>query len=112
MNKEHELDIAIWHEIGDKLTTYLVICSCQRKLKSIVSVLVRIYDKILAASSADKSVVIEWTPEEYLIIALLDTVPGNLLSHGINIEYPILCKEHAFWEWIMEIKDNPNLVDN
>lgn len=37
-----QIDDKEWHKIGDKLTTYLGICGCQRKLKSIIDVLVTI----------------------------------------------------------------------
>ena len=102
-----QIDDKEWHKIGDKLTNYLGICGCQRKLKSIVDVLVRIYDK-------GKTGKHNWTAEEYLILAMLDA--RNLITHGINCEYPIILhmprNNDDFWEWINSIKDNPNLDDN
>lgn len=95
-------NIKKWHEIGNKLTHYLGICSCQRKLKSIVDVLVTIYNK----SKTNES---EWTSEEYLIIALLDS--KNLITHGVNIEYPIIV-DNEFWQWINSVKNDVNLEDN
>lgn len=95
-------DLKKWHEMGNKLTNYLCICHCQRKLKSIVDVLVKIYDK----SKTEKP---EWTSEEYLIISLLDSI--GLITHGVNIEYPIII-DNEFWQWINSIKDDENLEDN
>jgi hypothetical protein len=96
-----------WRFIGAKLTDYLRICSCQRKLKSIVDVLVRIYEKRNDDEPA-------WTDEEYLILALLDSI--GLVTHGSNIEYPIILdmtrRGDDFWEWIMKVKDDPNLENN
>lgn len=99
------VDDKVWHEIGDKLTKYLNICSCQRKIKSIVTVLLNIYNKIELGH-------FDFTPEEYLIVALLDA--KGYITHGINIEYPMIVSvtEDSFWLWLQEIKDNPNLVDN
>ena len=34
------------------------------------------------------------------------------ITHGINCEYPIINKDDEFWQWIGEVKDNPNLEDN
>ena len=96
-----------WRRIGTKLTSYLGICPCQRKLKSIIDVLVRIYDKGQIGEH-------NWTAEEYLILAMLDA--RDLIAHGTNCEYPIIVhlrqNNDDFWEWINSIKDNPNLIDN
>ena len=102
-----DINFAEWEEMRDKLTNYLGICECQRKIKSIVDVLVAIYDK-------GKTEEHDWTAEEYLILALLDAI--GLITHGINCEYPIIIhltdKEDDFWEWINSIKNNPNLQDS
>lgn len=102
-----EVNLKEWHEIRDKLTNYLGICKCQRKLKSIINVLVRIYDK-------GQNGIHDWTAEEYLILAMLDA--RGLITHGINCEYPIILHMNRnnddFWEWIKTVKDNPNLDDN
>lgn len=58
MGFNREIDNRKWHEIGDKLTQYLRICSCQRKLKSIIGVLVKIHEK----GQLDEP---NWTPEEF-----------------------------------------------
>ena len=105
-----------WEEINAKLTSFLGICGCQRKLKSIVDVLVIIYDKGQMGEH-------NWTPEEYLILAMLDKC--NLITHGVNCEYPIIIDMNGstpfgigqeercdFWEWINIVKNNPNLTDN
>ena len=96
-----------WYEISDKLTNYLGICGCQRKIKSIIDVLVRIYDKGQAGKH-------NWTAEEYLILAMVDS--RDLITHGINCEYPIILHmtrdDDDFWEWINSVKDNPNLNDD
>ena len=95
-------NIEEWHKIGNRLTAYLGVCSCQRKLKGIVTVLNSIHSKIDDSWTG-------FTSEEYLICALLER--KNLLTHGVNCEYPILNNEE-FWEWIIEVKDSPYLEDN
>jgi hypothetical protein len=90
-----------WHKIGNKLCEELNICRCQRKLKSIVHILYRIYRKINSNSTL--------TPEEILIVALLDR--KGLFTHGINIEYPFI-NNKEFWEWLISIKDSKYLNDN
>lgn len=95
-----------WHKIGNKLCDFLGICHCQRKLKSIVNVLVSIHNKEKTR---------DFTGEEYLILALLDS--KNLITHGVNCEYPIILHMHKsdqedFWAWILKIKDSPYLEDN
>ena len=98
-----------WHEIRGKLTKHLDICGCQRKLKSIIGVLVGIYDKGQSGGH-------NWTAEEYLILAMLDA--KGLIVHGINCEYPIITHPLSgsdvddFWRWINSVKDSPNLSDN
>ena len=91
-----------WHKLGNKLSAYLRICNCQRKIKSITTVLLNLKNKIESKENI-------FTPEEYLIIALLDKT--NLITHGINIEYPLI-SDNDFWEWLESIKDDPNLIDN
>jgi hypothetical protein len=102
-----QVDDKEWDKISYKLTNYLGICGCQRKLKSIIDVLVRIYDKGQAGEH-------NWTPEEYLILAMLDS--RGLITHGVNCEYPIILhmtrNDDDFWEWVNSVKDNPNLDDN
>lgn len=95
-----------WHKIGNKLTSYFGICSCQRKLKTIVDSLYSIYKKL----DTDE-LTFEFTGTEWLIIALLDA-NTDAITHGTNCEYPILNRDHEFWKWIIEIKDNVNLEDN
>ena len=93
-----------WHKIGDKLTSILGICHCQRKLKSFVDILVSIHNKCNVRN---------WdalTMEELFICAFLDKL--GILCHGTNCEYPIVAGAEAFWEWIFEIKDSPYLQDN
>lgn len=106
-------DIKEWHKIGNRLTSYLHICSCQRKLKSIVEIMLRIQSKFESGYLAR-----DLTPEELLICNLLDA-NSDVITHGTNCEYPILghavLDKHdnlGFWEWLKTIKDNPNLIDN
>lgn len=94
-----------WHKIRDKLTTSLKICGCQRKLKFIIEALNNIREKHDNGNNS-------YTGEEYLILALLDANTSNLITHGINCEYPILRDMEGFWQWVKEVKDNPNLEDN
>lgn len=93
-----------WHKIGDWLTSYFKICSCQRKLKTIVDNLYEIYLKLEKRD-------FNFTGAEWLLLAILDQ-NTNAIMHGINCEYPILIKEDKLWEWVLETKDNPNLEDN
>lgn len=92
-----------WKAIGQRLTSELGICDCQRKLLSIVRALVGIQDKVLSRN-------LKFSANEVLIIAFLDS--KKLITHGVNIEYPSLDEEHEFWKWIKSIKNNPNLEDN
>ncbi len=93
-----------WHKIGDMLTTYFRICSCQRKLKTIIDNLYQIYLKLEART-------FNFTGTEWLIIAMMDR-NTEAITHGVNCEYPILNKDDVFWKWIVEIKDSPYLKDN
>lgn len=98
-------DIDEWYKIGNKLTKTLRICGCQRKLKSIIEVLNRIRDKYEHGNT-------EYTGEEYLILALLDSNTDNLITHGTNCEYPIFQDLDGFWKWVREVKDSEFLEDN
>lgn len=89
-------------EIGTTLVSFLDICDCQRKIKSIIDCLASIHDKIINENN-------EFTDQEYLIIALLDS--RGFLTHGTNIEYPILDKDY-FWQWINKVRYNPSLKNN
>lgn len=89
-----------WHDINHKLTEFLGICDCQRKLKSIVDILITIRDSLNTGRKL--------TPEQLFICALLD---GKAFSHGINAEYPIIT-EIQFWDWLDNIKNDSNLEDN
>jgi len=93
-----------WHKIGDRLTSYFAICSCQRKLKSIIDNLYSIYIKI---ENQDYN----FTGAEWLLIAFLDATT-NSITHGINCEYPIIRNNDPLWKWIIEVKDSPYLEDN
>ncbi len=104
MGFNKNVDSVEWHKIGDRLTSMFNICSCQRKLKTIVDNLYEIYIKLEAQNFT-------FTGTEWLIIAMLDR-HSNAVYHGINCEYPILNKEDELWKWIIETKDNPNLEDN
>jgi len=93
-----------WNSINHFLTGYLRICHCQRKLKSIVTILLSIKGKLKD---------LNWnglTPEELLICNLLDNVE-NIFTHGTNCEYPLLGNS-GIWEYIETIKDSPALLDN
>lgn len=93
-----------WGQINKKLTSFMGICSCQRKLKSIINGLALIYEKGQTGEYP-------FDGNEWLLIALLEKHPDDIVTHGINCEYPIF-REHAFWDWVLETKDNPNLSDN
>lgn len=98
-----------WHEISEKLANYFQICSCQRKIKSIVDNLLAIKKKCIDAYELDTPR--DFTGAEWLIIAQLDSF-SNSVTHGINCEYPIINKHDEFWVWLDKIKDNKNLIDN
>lgn len=104
-----QVDNTEWHKIGDKLTGYFGICSCQRKLKSIIDNLYSIYEKCNGAQEGTHER--DFTGAEWLLIAILDK-GSNLITHGINCEYPIINSDDEFWKWIIVVKDNPNLEDN
>lgn len=103
-----------WHKIGSQLTTYFGICSCQRKLKSIVDNLSSIKQKCIDAY--DKGTPRDFTGAEWLLLAIMNSMPdqkGNTpVMHGTNCEYPIINESHFFWKWLDEVKNNPNLEDN
>lgn len=98
-----------WKKIQRRLCYYLQICSCQRKVKSLVDVLVRIWDNGHYREEDGCSPRRPWTDYEYLILAQLDQL--QLITHGINCEYPIITT-NEFWEWLLSIKDSPFLEDN
>jgi len=93
-----------WQRIADVITSTFKICSCQRKIKTIVDNLYEIYVKLDERK-------FEFTGAEWLIIAMMDK-SSNLVVHGINCEYPMLNKDEPFWKWIVEIKNSPYLKDN
>jgi hypothetical protein len=101
MNQE---ELKEWHKIGNRLTHFLGICPCQRKIKSIVDILVHIHIK---CNNQDWKAL---TVEELLICALLEK--RGIVTHGVNCEYPIISESEAFWDWIHEIKHSPYLIDN
>lgn len=106
---EREIDNKEWHKIGDELASMFNICSCQRKLKTIVDNLYEIYMKLV--DFQDNQTPLKFTGTEWLIIAMIDrNTPA--IAHGINCEYPIIMRDEIFWKWIIEAKNNPNLEDN
>lgn len=95
-------NIEEWHKLGNKLSEQLGICNCQRKIKSITTVLLNIKHKSESNTHG-------YTAEEHLICALLHRI--GIMTHGINAEYPYLV-DNEFWQWLENIKDDPNLSDN
>ncbi len=93
-----------WHKIGNKLTAMFNICSCQRKLKTIIDNLYSIYVRL---ENKD----FNFTGSEWLIIAMIDK-HTDAICHGTNCEYPILNKDNKLWKFIIEVKDSPYLEDN
>jgi hypothetical protein len=99
-----------WKEINFLLTQSLGICGCQRKFKSIVQVLVAIWENgYRDEEHPERYMARPWEPAEWLVLAMLDS--RDLIEHGINCEYPIIIP-NEFWDWVLAVKDNPNLVDN
>ena len=109
MGFNKEVDTKEWHKIGDKLTAYFGICGCQRKLKTIVDNLLSIRTKCLDAYELGKPR--DFTGAEWLVLAIMEK-NSNAVAHGVNCEYPIIINDDPFWQWLDEIKDNPNLEDN
>lgn len=101
MNEINDIE---WNKIRVDLTNYFGICSCQRKLKTIVDNLVSIKEKCLNRNY-------DFTGAEWLVLALMDRNSIGIM-HGVNCEYPIINEDDSFWIWIDEIKNNKNLVDN
>jgi len=101
-------DIEKWQEIREKLTDYLGICGCQRKLKTIIDNLVSIHDKCIGAYNNTHER--DFTGAEWLVIAMLNS-GSDAIIHAINCEYPIINEDDKFWKWILEIKDSPYLED-
>lgn len=97
------IDMDAWHQMNKYLTTTLGICDCQKRIMSIVKSLAAIKGKILRRE-------LKFSANEVLIVAFLDA--KGLLTHGTNIEYPILDESNEFWVWIDKIKNDPNLEDN
>ena len=98
-----------WNDIQKQLVGYFGICGCQRKVKSIIDNLYSIYIKI--DNHWENGDDYNFTGAEWLLIALLQN-GSPWITHGINCEYPILRKDDPFWEWVLRVKDNPNLIDN
>jgi hypothetical protein len=78
-----EVDIIEWHKIGEKLTSYFGICSCQQKLKSIVYNLLEIKTKCLNQDY-------NFTGAEWLILVQMekgycDHCP--LADKNVNVDY-------------------------
>jgi hypothetical protein len=97
------IELTQWHEIGNKLTKYLEICDCQRKLKSIISNLASIYDKCISKDYI-------FTGAEWLLLAMIERY--DFVNHGTNAEYPIINQEHEFWKFILDANSLSFLQDN
>ena len=90
-----------FEEVRIKLSVYLNICPCQRKLRSIVDQLYNIKRNIYRLNPINS--------EDVLLCAILDKL--NILEHGINCEYPILTNME-FWKFIDKCYSNPNVINN
>jgi hypothetical protein len=99
-----DLKTCDWKQLGRTLSHNLRICECQRKLRSIVLILMSIRAKCREGEHDSL------TPEELFITSLLDRNGSELVTHGTNAEYPILTGD--LWDWLDEIWQNPNLEDN
>lgn len=104
MGDGSKVDAKRWNEISETLTEYFQICSCQRKIKSIVDNLAEIKDKCERRD-------FNFTGAEWLLIAIMDA-RSHAVAHGINCEYPIIRSSDDFWQFIDSVKDDPNLEDN
>lgn len=92
-----------WKEISYKLVNYFGICNCQRKIRTIILDLHRIKTKCL---NSDYS----FSGSEWLLLAIMES--NDLVTHGINCEYPIINETDPFWVWVDEVISNPSLEDN
>lgn len=93
-----------WKHAKDCIVAFFSICTCQRKVKTIVDNMYSIYQKL-----EDQN--FNFTGAEWVLIAMMDK-RSNTIIHGTNCEYPILCKDDLFWKFILETKDQPWLIDN
>ncbi len=103
--EQQEIEDKEWHRIQEVIVGTFRLCECQRKIKSIVDALYSIYVNL------DKGMPYQFTGAEWLLIGMMDK-SSDMVTHGINMEYPILNRDHEFWKWIIEIKDSPYLKDN
>lgn len=101
---QEQIEYEEWKKIQKIITGTFRICECQRKIKTIVDNLYQVYLKL---DDRDFS----FTGTEWLLIAMMDQ-SSDMITHGINCEYPILNKDDPFWLWLLEIKDSPYLKDN
>src|SRR5688572_32878637 len=100
-----------WKQINLVVTECVGIGGCQRKLKSIVDNLHSMYTRCIGANEGTHER--EFTGAEWLLIAIIEKHgKGEMITHGTNCEYPIIMKDHWFWKWLREVKDNPELSDN
>lgn len=89
---ENNLDEKPWTRETEKmlenlLSAELGVCSCQRYWDRIIPVIKKLFDKFPPGEVVVSSNVC--TPEELLIIALMDW-RNSKISHGTNIEYPFI----------------------
>lgn len=94
--------------IAKQLTSYFGICDCQRKIKSIVDALYSIYKKI--HEYYENGGEPQLNGAEWLIVALMDA-QSDAIDHGINCVHPIINERAKIWQWILKVKDNPELKD-
>lgn len=106
---KREIDDKEWHKISNELAKIFSICSCQRKLKTIVDNLHEIYTKLV--DYQDNGTPLSFTGAEWLLVAMIDQ-NTDAITHGTNCEYPIIMRDTALWKWIVAAKNNPNLEDN
>ena len=92
--EEPEEDNEVEEEQDDdhRLAEMLGVCSCIRQMDDIKQALAEIRRKIRGPISPSA-----FSPAEYLAVALLDQYT-DVITHGTNIEYPILMKEEELWD--------------
>lgn len=95
-----------WHKIGDRLCQIFNICSCQRKLKTIIDDLYSIHQQLIK-----RDMKYNFTGCQWLIIAMLDK-HTEAVTHGTNCEYPFINENNEIWKFILESHKNPHLKDN
>ena len=90
-------------ELSNIICDTINVCSCNRYLDRIIIPLKKLIEKLIKYDGTNDNIHYlapnKCTDEELLLIALLDR-RCNLITHGINIEYPIAMIDD--WKILLE----------